>query len=105
MAQSLVEVGLTWFSEFFDPAAIGAVFTQFNIEIHHPQFWIALAKIVWINVLLSGDNALVIALACRELAPRQRLWGMVLGAAAAGGVGIIFTTHRATITALPDLPP
>jgi YjbE family integral membrane protein len=103
MAQSLVEVGLTWFSEFFDPAAIGAVFTQFNIEIHHPQFWIALAKIVWINVLLSGDNALVIALACRELEPRQRLWGMVLGAAAAVVLRIIFTTIVATMMALPYL--
>jgi YjbE family integral membrane protein len=103
MAQSFVEVGLTWFSEFFDPAAIGAVFTQFNIEIHHPQFWIALAKIVWINVLLSGDNALVIALACRELEPRQRLWGMILGAAAAVVLRIIFTTIVATMMELPYL--
>ena len=103
VAQSLVEVGLTWFSEFFDPAAIGAVFTQFNIEIHHPQFWIALAKIIWINVLLSGDNALVIALACRELEPRQRLWGMILGAAAAVVLRIIFTTVVATMMELPYL--
>jgi YjbE family integral membrane protein len=103
VAQSLVEVGLTWFSEFFDPAAIGAVFTQFNIEIHHPQFWIALAKIIWINVLLSGDNALVIALACRELKPRQRLWGMILGAAAAVVLRIIFTTIVATMMELPYL--
>jgi len=103
VAQSLVEVGLTWFSEFFDPAAIGAVFTQFNIEIHHPQFWIALAKIIWINVLLSGDNALVIALACRELEPRQRLWGMILGAAAAVVLRIIFTTIVATMMELPYL--
>ena len=103
MAQSLVEVGLTWFSEFFDPAAIGAVFTQFNIEIHHPQFWVALAKIIWINVLLSGDNALLIALACRDLAPRQRLWGMILGAAAAVVLRIIFTTIVATMMELPYL--
>jgi YjbE family integral membrane protein len=103
VAQSFVEVGLTWFSEFFDPAAIGAVFTQFNIEIHHPQFWIALAKIIWINVLLSSDNALVIALACRELEPRQRLWGMILGAAAAVVLRIIFTTIVATMMELPYL--
>jgi YjbE family integral membrane protein len=103
VAQSFVEVGLTWFSEFFDPAAIGAVFTQFNIEIHHPQFWIALAKIIWINVLLSSDNALVIALACRELEPRQRLWGMILGAAAAVVLRIIFTTFVATMMELPYL--
>ena len=94
---------MTWFSEFFDPAAIGAVFTQFNIEIHHPQFWVALAKIIWINVLLSGDNALLIALACRDLAPRQRLWGMILGAAAAVVLRIIFTTIVATMMELPYL--
>jgi predicted tellurium resistance membrane protein TerC len=30
-----------------------------------PQFWISVLQIVWINILLSGDNAVVIALACR----------------------------------------
>jgi YjbE family integral membrane protein len=103
MAKSLVEVGLNWFSEFFNPSAITAVFTQFQSEIHHPQFWVALAKIIWINVLLSGDNALVIALACRELEPRQRLWGMVLGAAAAVVLRIVFTAIVATMMELPYL--
>jgi YjbE family integral membrane protein len=98
-----VEVGLNWFSQFFDPAAIGVVFTQFITEIHHPQFWVALAKIIWINVLLSGDNALVIALACRELEPRQRLWGMILGAAGAVVLRIVFTTIVATMMELPYL--
>jgi YjbE family integral membrane protein len=98
-----VEVGLNWFSQFFDPAAIGAVFTQFVTEIHHPQFWVALAKIIWINVLLSGDNALVIALACRELGPRQRLWGMILGAAGAVVLRVVFTTIVATMMELPYL--
>src|ERR1700722_18201566 len=45
-----------------------------------PAFWLAVGKIIWINVLLSGDNALVIALACQGLHPRQRVWGMVIGA-------------------------
>src|SRR5215471_12425125 len=48
-----------------------------------PQFWIAVLEIVAVNILLSGDNAVVIALACRNLSPRRRrqgiLWG-VLGA-------------------------
>jgi len=43
---------------------------------------------------LSGDNALLIALACRDLAPRQRLWGMILGAAAAVVLRIVFTGDR-----------
>lgn len=98
-----MEVGLNWLSEFFNPSAISAVFTQFNAEIHHPQFWVAFAKIIWINVLLSGDNALVVALACRRLEQRQRLWGMILGSAAAVVLRIIFTAVVATVMALPYL--
>jgi YjbE family integral membrane protein len=98
-----MEVGLSWFLAFFDPSAIGAVVTQFNTEIHHPQFWVALSKIVWINVLLSGDNALLVALACRGLEPRQRLWGMILGAGAAVVLRIIFTAIVATVMEQPYL--
>lgn len=94
---------MNWFLEFFNPAAIGVVFTQFAAEIRHPQFWAALAKIMWINVLLSGDNALVVALACRALAPRQRLWGMILGAGAAVVLRIVFTAIVATVMGLPYL--
>src|SRR3954451_443109 len=68
-----------------------------------PAFWVAVGKIIWINVLLSGDNALVIALACRGLAPRQRLWGMIFGAAAAVLLRIIFTGIVATLMGLPFL--
>jgi YjbE family integral membrane protein len=98
-----VEVGLNWFPEIFGASAIDAFFTQFGAEIHHPQFWVALSKIIWINVLLSGDNALVVALACRGLQPRQRLWGMILGAAAAVVLRIIFTAIVATVMELPYL--
>jgi hypothetical protein len=38
---------------------------SFSTEMQQPAFWVAVGKIIWINVLLSGDNALVIALACR----------------------------------------
>jgi YjbE family integral membrane protein len=101
--QSFVEAGLNWCLEFFDPAAIGAVFSQFFAEIRHAQFWAALTKIIWINVLLSGDNALVVALACRALEPRQRFWGMILGAAAAVVLRVIFTAIVATVMGLPYL--
>ena len=60
-------------------------------DIGQPTFWVALLKIMWINVLLSGDNAVVIAMACLGLPPRQRLWGMVLGAGVAVVLRIIFT--------------
>src|SRR3979409_474154 len=68
-----------------------------------PALWGACGKIIWINVLLSGDNALVIALACRGLEPRHRLWGMILGAGAAVILRIIFTGMVATLMELPYL--
>jgi YjbE family integral membrane protein len=87
----------------FDLATITSVLAEFRSEMQHPAFWLAVGKIIWINVLLSGDNALVIALACRGLAPQQRLWGMVLGAAAAVILRIIFTGIVATLMELPYL--
>ena len=71
--------------------------------MQQPAFWVALGKIMWINVLLSGDNALVIAMACRGLEPRQRLWGMILGAGVAVILRIIFTGIVATLMGLPYL--
>src|SRR5712672_240644 len=71
--------------------------------MQQPAFWVAVGKIIWINVLLSGDNALVIALASRGLAPQQRLWGMIFGAAAAVILRIVFTGIVATLMALPYL--
>src|SRR5471030_3383555 len=71
--------------------------------MHSPTFWLAVGKIIWINVLLSGDNALVIAMACRGLAPRQRLWGMVIGAGIAVVLLIAFTGIVAKLMVLPYL--
>jgi YjbE family integral membrane protein len=89
--------------DIFDTATIGAFFSDFSTEIGQPQFWVALTKIIWINVLLSGDNALVIALACRSLEPRQRMWGMILGAGVAVFLRIIFTFIVASLLTLPFL--
>lgn len=91
------------FLHTFDLATITSVFADFRNEMQHPAFWFAVGEIIWINVLLSGDNALVIALACRGLAPQQRLWGMVLGAGAAVVLRIIFTGIVATLMGLPYL--
>jgi YjbE family integral membrane protein len=71
--------------------------------MQQPAFWVAVGKIIWINVLLSGDNALVIALACRGLEPRHRFWGMILGAGAAVILRIIFTGIVASLMELPYL--
>jgi YjbE family integral membrane protein len=64
-------------------------------------FWVQLTKIIGIDIVLAGDNAVVIALACRALPPRQRMWGIILGAAAAVVLRVIFTV---TVTQLLGLP-
>jgi YjbE family integral membrane protein len=94
---------VNWFLQVFDPANIGAFFTQFHADMQRPAFWLAVGKIIWINVLLSGDNALVIALACRGLHPKQRMWGMIIGAGIAVVLLILFTGIVATLMVLPYL--
>ena len=54
-------------------------------------FWIAAVQIIGVNIILSGDNAVVIAMACMTLPPKQRLWGMVLGAGVAVLLRVVFT--------------
>src|SRR6202008_4026381 len=71
--------------------------------MQRPTFWLAVGKIIWINILLSGDNALVIAMACRGLHGRHRLWGMIIGAGIAVALLIVFTGIVVTLMALPYL--
>jgi YjbE family integral membrane protein len=66
---------------------VGALWADFFA----PAFWVAVAQIIGINIILSGDNAVVIALACRMLPPRQRFWGMILGAGVAVLLRVLFT--------------
>jgi len=72
-------------------------------EVTRPAFWLAALQIMGINILLSGDNAVVIALAVRALQPRERFGGMVLGAGAAAVLLILFTGIVATLMQLPYL--
>ena len=94
---------MNWLLQIVDLANIGEFFTQVQVDMQSPAFWLAVGKIIWINVLLSGDNALVIAMACRGLAPRQRLWGMVIGAGIAVVLLIAFTGIVAKLILLPYL--
>ena len=94
---------MNWLLQLVDPASIGAFFAQFHADVQRPAFWLAVGKIIWINVLLSGDNALVIAMACRGLAPRQRVWGMTIGAGIAVVLLIAFTGIVAKLMVLPYL--
>ena len=58
-------------------------------------------QIVWINVLLSGDNAVVIALACRGLDRGRRRWAIGLGSLAAVALRIAFTVFIVALLRLP----
>ena len=60
-------------------------------DMMQAPFWIAATQIIGINIVLSGDNAVVIALACRMLPPRERFWGMIIGAGVAVLLRILFT--------------
>jgi YjbE family integral membrane protein len=60
-------------------------------------------EIIWINILLSGDNAILIALACRHLTPETRRWGVILGALGGVVLRIIFTLIVVELMAVPFL--
>ncbi|HET7774989.1 MAG TPA: TerC family protein [Azospira sp.] len=66
-------------------------------------FWAAVAQIIAIDVVLSGDNAVVIALACRNLAPEQRRKGIFWGVAGAVSLRVVLTTFAALVMDLPWL--
>jgi len=68
-----------------------------------PQFWIAVGQIILIDILLGGDNAVVIALACRKLPPKQRTQGILWGTAGAIGLRIILIFFALTLLAIPFL--
>ena len=85
-AANLSDQMLVWIASFFGNNGTSAV---------------ALLKIIGINIVLSGDNAVVIALACRSLPPGQRAIGIVLGAGAAVILRILFTL---VVQQLLDVP-
>jgi YjbE family integral membrane protein len=73
------------------------------VEFGIPQFWIAAVQIIWINILLSGDNAVVIALACRNLPQRQKWFGIFWGVVGAVVLRIILTFFAVKLLLLPYL--
>jgi YjbE family integral membrane protein len=72
-------------------------------DMAHAPFWVAVGQIILVNIILSGDNAVVIAMACLTLPPRQRLWGMILGAGVAVLLRVIFTLVVAQAMSYPYL--
>ena len=68
-----------------------------------PEFWLAVGQIVMIDVLLGGDNAVVIALACRNLPPDLRTRGILWGTAGAIVLRVVLIFFAMSLLALPYL--
>lgn len=68
-----------------------------------PAFWVGLGAIIWVNLLLSGDNAVVIALAARSLPARQQKLAVFWGSAAAVILRVILTVFAVALLTLPWL--
>jgi YjbE family integral membrane protein len=68
-----------------------------------PEFWIAVGQIIMIDILLGGDNAVVIALACRKLPPAQRRLGILWGTAGAIALRVVLIFFALTLLQIPFL--
>ena len=73
------------------------------VDFSSAQFWVAAFQIIVVNLLLSGDNAVVIALACRNLPPAQRRWGIFWGVIGAIGLRIVLTFFAVQLLEVPYL--
>lgn len=76
---------------------------SFDLNLAAPQFWAGLLQIIVVNILLSGDNAVVIALAARSLPPKQRRVAVIGGSLGAVVLRIIFTFVIAWLMTIPFL--
>ena len=72
-------------------------------ELASQAFWVGLAKIIGVNIVLSGDNAVVIALAARSLPPKQQKAAILWGSGAAIIMRIVLTIFAVKLLALPWL--
>jgi YjbE family integral membrane protein len=73
------------------------------MDLTNPDFWIAVGQIIMIDILLGGDNAVVIALACRKLPAKQRTQGILWGTAGAIVLRVILIFFALTLLAIPFL--
>ncbi|ASM76524.1 membrane protein [Vitreoscilla filiformis] len=72
-------------------------------QFMHAEFWLAVGQIIMIDILLGGDNAVVIALACRKLPDSQRTKGILWGTAGAIVLRVILIFFALTLLAIPFL--
>lgn len=74
-----------------------------DIDLASAAFWIAVGQIILIDLVLSGDNAVVIALACRNLSPDQRRRGIFWGVSGAVLLRVVLTMFAAVVMDFPWL--
>jgi YjbE family integral membrane protein len=90
-------------AQYLHPSLWGAMLHASVSNMGGTAFWAAVLQIIFINILLSGDNAVVIAMACRNLQPREKIWGIALGAGVAVILRLIFTSVVGELMLLPYL--
>lgn len=73
------------------------------MDFSSPQFWVTVGQIILIDILLGGDNAVMIALACRRLPEEQRSKGIFWGVFGAIGLRAVILIFAVTLMALPYL--
>ena len=73
------------------------------MEFTSAAFWAALGSIIWVNIILSGDNAVVIALAARSLPPQQQKQAIFWGSAAAIVLRVVLTVIAVEMLKWPYL--
>lgn len=71
--------------------------------LHTSEFWVALGQIIVVNIMLSGDNAVVIALACRSLPPQQQRSAIIFGSVGAIVLRVVLTFFAVLLLKLPFL--
>ena len=72
-------------------------------ELMTATFWLAVGQIIMIDILLGGDNAVVIALACRNLPPKQRTQGIIYGTIGAIVLRVILVAFALALLTVPYL--
>lgn len=73
------------------------------VEFFETLHWGAIFQIILIDILLGGDNAVIIALACRNLAPKQRMQGILWGTAGAIGLRVVLIAFALVLLDIPFL--
>jgi len=73
------------------------------LEFFQTLHWGAILQIIMIDILLGGDNAVIIALACRNLAPKQRMQGILWGTAGAIGLRVVLIAFALVLLDIPFL--